>query len=644
MIRSHRTFLLSLMLACAAMPALAAPPPASTFFQNCELSRASLSPDGKYVLANINGKGERESLVVIDLATMQPNVVARYSDADVRGGQWLSGNRIVYSLWKTDIRVANTLSSFMAVNLDGSDLRNLTESIVPQVPFASHCGPASTGAEDNEVVTPFQANMSDRFVFSVNDGVRVAARINTENGVASALIAPPRAVHWLLDSSGALRTVVTQEGAQQALHFREDNGAWRKVATFDDTGSAWLRPVLYAGKTLFVHARNGADKASVYRYNLERGAVEGEPLVTSPEYDMQGAFSTDASKALGYRFLSDAYETVWFDKGMQAAQKEVDALFPDTVNNLSVGSISKTPFILVRSASAVQPGIFRIYNRDTKAVASLGRTRADIVPSQMANMEMKRYRARDGLSIPAYLTLPNVASQKNLPLIVLVKSDPWSRGMAWGWDPAVQFLASRGYAVLQPESRGTAGFGTAFGEAGLRQWGLAMQDDLADGAKWAVAQGIADPKRICIAGRGYGGYAAMMGLVKDSELFRCGVNIGGMVDLTKTVTRIGQRLGPPSELQTWIGHPAVNRTQLLASSPLHNAQRIRNPALLAYGDADQEVPVGDGLALFEAIKAGSPGAELHLFDKKGQAWPREDNAAQLWSRIEAFLEKHNGKR
>ncbi|MEJ7805981.1 MAG: prolyl oligopeptidase family serine peptidase [Telluria sp.] len=634
--------LLSFALACTALPVLAAPP-ASTFFQNCALGRTALSPDGTMVLANVHAPGERESLVVVDLATMKPTVLARYSDADVRGGHWLSGNRVSYSLWKTDVRLVNTVSSVMVVNPDGTDLRNLSRTIVDQLPFASHCG-AGSSEQVSGVVDPFFGNAKDLFIFSVYDGFRVAARLNTENGATSGLIAPPRAISWLLDNGGALRAVVTREGTQEALHFRDDNGAWRKLATFAQNSSAALRPVLYAGKTLFVHARNGADKFSVYRYNLERGEVEGEPLVTSPEYDLKGWFVTDASKALGYRYLSDTYETVWFDKGMQALQKEVDALFPDTVNSISTGASGKAPYVMVRSRSDIQPGIVRIYHRDTKTVASLGRVLPDIVPAQMASMEMKRYPARDGLSIPAFLTLPKIAVQKNLPLILLVKPDPWSRWTVWGWDPAVQFLASRGYAVLEPESRGSRGFGAAFQAAGVKQWGRTMQDDLADGAKWAVAQGIADPKRICIAGSGYGGYAAMMGLIKDSDLFRCGISMGGIVDLPKTVTRVGQDLGTASELQALIGHPTHDAAQLLATSPLHNAARLTRPVLLAYGQADPEVPAGDGQAMYDALKAGNPGAELHMFDTKGQAWAREQNAAQLWMRIEAFLEKHIGKR
>lgn len=634
--------LFAALFAGAAIPAAAAPAPASTFFQNCELARPSLAPDGTHVLAHVNAPGGRDSLVVVELATMKPTVVARYRDADVGFAKWLNDQRIAYVLWKTDVRLTKTLARMVAVDRDGGGVQSFGDAIVDPESFLSYCGAGAGGTRD--IIDPFDGKSDDLLVKGVYEGHSAPFRMNTQNGSGTNIIAPPRAIHWLMDDSFTLRVVVTREGKQNALHFREENGTWRKVATFADTNSERIRPVLYANKTLYVHARNGTDKRSVYRYNLQLAKLDGEPVVTSPDFDMAGEFVTDDRKALGYRYLSDAYETVWFDKGMQALQKEVDALFPDTVNAISVGSRSKTPYILVSSGSAMQPPVFRIYNRETKLVSSLGRALPAIVPSDMVNMEMKRYPARDGLLIPAYLALPNVAVKKNLPMVIIVKPDPWSRRAVWGWTPAVQFLASRGYAVLQPETRGTDGFGAAFQEAGLKQWGRAMQDDLADGAKWAVAQGIADPARICILGAGYGGYAAAMGLINDGNLFRCGISLNGIVDLEKTVTRPFQDLGTMVELQEKIGHPVKDAAQLRATSPLANARRIGNPMLLAYGAEDSEVPAGDGQALYDAIKTANPASEFHLFDKKGQGWSRENNGAQLWMRIEQFLEKNNGKR
>jgi dipeptidyl aminopeptidase/acylaminoacyl peptidase len=635
-------FIVAAAIASAALPAAAASPPASDFFQKCALSYPAISPDGSHVLASVAPPGEHNRLVVVELASMKPTVVARFDDADVSSARWLNDGRIAYVLWKTDLRVTNTLARIIAVNRDGSDTQSFSGAIVDPAPFLSYCGALGSGS-GNGIIAPFDGNSDDMLVRGFYDNAVVPSRMNTQNGAMTPVIAPPRAISWLFDEHAALRVVVTREGDLHALHVRDDQDNWRKVSTFADTPGARIQPALYAGKTLYVHARNGGDKRAVYRYNLERGALEGEALVSSPDYDLSGAFVTDARKALGYRYLTDAFETVWFDKDMQALQKEVDALFPDTVNTLTTGSRSKTPFVLVGSASAMQPVVFRIYNRSTKVVASLGPSRPAIKAAAMANMEMKHYKARDGLVIPAFLTLPPGPSQKNLPAMIIVKPDPWTRSAVWGWAADVQFLASRGYAVLQPEARGSYGFGAAFYAAGTKQWGRAMQDDLADGAKWLVQQGIADPSRICIMGGGYGGYAATMGLINDSNLFRCAISLNGIADLEKTVTRPLQELGTTAELHKRIGDPKTDAAQLRATSPMANAARIRKPVLLAYGAHDSAVPAADGQALFDAIKPGNPAAELHLFDQKGQRWPREDNATVLWQRIEQFLEKHNGK-
>ncbi|RLM51473.1 S9 family peptidase, partial [Halobellus sp. Atlit-31R] len=160
----------------------------------------------------------------------------------------------------------------------------------------------------------------------------------------------------------------------------------------------------------------------------------------------------------------------------------------------------------------------------------IGSSREGIDPARMGRQDPVRYKARDGREIPALLTVPP-GGGKNLPLVVLVHGGPFVRGNSWGWDAKTQFLASRGYAVLEPEFRGSAGFGTRHFKAGFKQWGLAMQDDLADGVRWAVGKGIADGARVCIAGASYGGYATLMGLVKDPDLYKCGINWVGVTDI-----------------------------------------------------------------------------------------------------------------
>lgn len=218
-----------------------------------------------------------------------------------------------------------------------------------------------------------------------------------------------------------------------------------------------------------------------------------------------------------------------------------------------------------------------------------------------------RYKARDGMEIPALLTLPANGAQ-NAPLVVLVHGGPFVRGTHWGWNPDSQFLASRGYAVLEPEFRGSKGYGDKHYRAGWKQWGLAMQNDIADGARWAVAQGFADPKRICIAGASYGGYATLMGLVNDPDLYKCGVN--------------------------WVGVTDIN---LLYDGHWSSTSDTSEDWKL-YGMPDR---VGDQVKDAAQLKATSP--EWIEYQDEGHGWGLPKNRVDFWGRVEKFLDKHIGK-
>jgi dipeptidyl aminopeptidase/acylaminoacyl peptidase len=225
-----------------------------------------------------------------------------------------------------------------------------------------------------------------------------------------------------------------------------------------------------------------------------------------------------------------------------------------------------------------------------------------------------------------------------------VHGGPWRRE-DWEWRADVQFLASRGYVVLEPESRGSTGFGHAHFTKGFRQWGLAMQDDVADGARWAIAKGIADPERVCIAGASYGGYATLMGLVRNPELFKCGVawasvtDIGLMysVDWSSTSERY-KMYGMP----TLIGDQKKDAEQLKATSPLEQAARIRQPLLLAHGGADYRVPIVHGTRLRDAVMKTNPNVEWVEYEKEGNGWKLVSNRIDFWTRVEKFMQKNIG--
>ena len=333
---------------------------------------------------------------------------------------------------------------------------------------------------------------------------------------------------------------------------------------------------------------------------------------------------------------------------MKATQAAIDALLPDTVNLVSVAARAELPLLLVASYSDRQPYKFSLFNSATGKLSEVGQAYPSIKPAEMAGQEIVRVMARDKLMVPAWLTLPNGARRKALPMVVLVHGGPYVRGSEWGWNAQAQFLASRGYAVIQPEFRGSTGFGARHYMAGWKQWGLAMQNDIADVTRWAIKEGIADPKRICIAGASYGGYATLMGLVNDPDLYQCGVNWVGVTDIKLLYSGHWSFKSDMTDslrqysMPALVGDPVKDAERFTATSPLAQAARIKQPLLLAYGAVDTRVPLYHGRMFHDAVKAHNPNVDMVVYDEEAHGWTLPKNQIDFWSRVEKFLAKNIG--
>ena len=266
-----------------------------------------------------------------------------------------------------------------------------------------------------------------------------------------------------------------------------------------------------------------------------------------------------------------------------------------------------------------------------------------VTPAAMRPVQTVSYRTEDGFDIPAYLTLPE-GGGKNLPAIVLVHGGPVARD-EWGFDPEVQLLVSRGYAVLQPQFRGSTGFGKRFEEAGLNQWGLAMQDDVTAGARWLISEGIADPARICIYGASYGGYAAMWAMVKTPTLFRCGVSLAGVSDLNDLFTGASDtNRNPVARLlqRAKIGDPEKMHDAFDAVSPAKHAADFQVPVLIAHGDHDTRVPVSNSRALVAALRAHHKSVEWLELPGEGHSLNKAENQERFFNALFEFLNRNIG--
>jgi len=599
-------------------------------------------------------------LIVMNLGDMSQKMVASSPDTNIANIHWVNSRRLVFSTSNVGVVGQGDMylwSGLFAVNRDGSEMMKLAERSAGKT--AQDIGRASSGVlagnthflstiasetDDIFVVQPVQTNLGEFKAYNL-------LRLNTRTGHATSYQRPGNTNEWLLDQAGVPRINVTEEDGKTAVYyFPPGEDKWKKIAEFDTFGSEEaFAPEYFDGDgKLYVKASKGKDTESIYRYDLVNNKMEDKPLISIDGYDFEGRLIVDAAhkKLLGVRYVTDAEATMWFDDERKKMQQAIDAKLPATNNFLQFAGHGQMRYVLVNARSDLQPGQYLIYDTTNGELTRLGDSHPQVDPAQMSHQSMVHYAARDGLTIPAYLTLPRGAPKKNLPMVVLVHGGPYVRGATWGWDPSVQFLASRGYAVLQPEFRGSTGFGEKFAKAGWKQWGLAMQNDVADGAKWAIAQGIADPKRICIAGASYGGYATLMGLANDPDLFKCGVDWVGVADIN-LMYKADWANDLPAEWQHFgmpllIGDPVKDAEQLRVTSPVNIADRIRQPLLMAYGGSDRRVPIEHGQKFRDAVRKVNDKVEWIEYPEEGHGWRLLKNNVDFWSKVEKFLDENIG--
>ncbi len=290
------------------------------------------------------------------------------------------------------------------------------------------------------------------------------------------------------------------------------------------------------------------------------------------------------------------------------------------------------------------PVSFYLYDRRTKQGTFLFDEIPDLRNYTLARMEPVSFKARDGLEIPGYITYPAGDKRANLPLVLLVRSDPYTRDY-WGFKPEVQWLANRGYACLQINFRGCRGYGKDFSNAGNKEWGGAMQDDLVDGVRWAIAQGIANPKRMAIFGSSFGGYATLVALTSTPDLFRCGVDISGPSDLLGWLdARTSGFDGYKSFFYALVGNPDTEADMLRSRSPLFAADRIRSPLLIVQGGRDPFTPNADAERIVAALKKNGVPCEYVYFPDEGRGISKPQNRMKFGEIAEQFLAKYLGDR
>jgi dipeptidyl aminopeptidase/acylaminoacyl peptidase len=643
----------------APAPVAAARPPVEAFFAHPNLRGALLSPNGRYLAALSSAKGKRDFLVVFELANNKPTVVAAYNDSDVANFRWVNNDRLVYQVSDNTVGQGDTryYPGLYGVDKDGGRMAQLVdryatvasraESIGRTLLTGDHFLHPQVGPQDSDFVYVTRPAM-------VNDELRysVLVRLNTVTGQATTMPRPYEIQSWVMDNKGEPRLGYKSDKGMTTVYYRDPaTTAWRVLATYN-TYTDNLNPITPIGfdnsGVLYVEARGGKDTKSLYTFNFATGKINPEPLVVTTGYDFDGGLVQNRDKVLGVIVTTDATANEWFVPEMKALQEKIDNALPVTVNLLLPPADPAAENMLVWSYSDVVPAMYSVYNVKTGLLAPIGSTRQAINPAQMGPQKAITYQSRDGMAIPGLLTLPRTGTRKNLPMVVLVHGGPWVRGATWGWSSISQFLASRGYAVLEPEFRGAIGYGDKLYRAGWKQWGLGMQNDIADATKWAVAQGYADASRVCIAGASYGGYATLMGLANDPGLYKCGVDWVGVTDINLMYNDDWSARSDNTDdfrkhgMPVMIGDQVKDAAQLRATSPIMQASRITQPLMLAYGGSDRRVPIFHGRKFYDAVKAHNKNVEWIEYPGEGHGWHLPENNYDFWTRVEKFLDRNIG--
>ncbi len=626
------------------------------FFQKDRMTRASISPDGQtVVITAATSDTDRVRLLALDLKTMKFKTLAGMSDSDVNSFHWVNGRRLVFDLCDRQVPVGyiDAAPGLYSINVDGTGMRQL---------IRQHNEGAFQNRADDIHVLPWNTDFlqasgdltgDDIFLVKTEEydeqhvDFQQLQRFDTARLALSEIPTPTHSFDWVFDRKGELRVVVTRKDNHEKILARDPaTNEWSELGDFDRFFDGFSPSYIDENGTLYVEANNGGDKTAVWTYDLTHRKMGDKPFLVSDHYDLDPEYLTVQGKLAGLRFDADARVTQWISPDIKALQARIDKMLPSTDNEMDVAAHGDGHFVVVRAFSDTVPGIFFLYDTRQDKLIKLGETQPDINPARMAAMKPVRYAARDGLDIPAYLTIPRGAEPKNLPLVLMVHGGPQARGRVWGWDAEVQFLAAHGYAVLEPEFRGSTGYGSKLFTAGWKQWGLAMQDDLADGVKWAVAQGIVDPRRVCIAGASYGGYAALMGLVNDPDVYRCAIDWVGVTDLNLMFSADWSDFS-----DTWkkfglvklLGDPKADAQRLRATSPDANVNKIHAPVLMAYGGKDRRVPIEHGERFHDALMK-QPGANVEwvVYKDEGHGWRALETQVDFWNRVSRFLDANIG--
>jgi dipeptidyl aminopeptidase/acylaminoacyl peptidase len=619
------TLMFAFLLSCTQQQEGPAPLiPMKDFFKNPTKASFILSPNGEY-FAFMQPWENRMNVHVQKIGEDKEVRITSATERDIAGFIWAGNDRIAY----VQDKGGNENFHLFAVNIDGSDLKELT-------PFEGVRVSIVDDLEDEDEFMLIGMNKRDPRVFDVY-------RINIFSGDMEMIAENPgNIVGWQTDNAGKLRLAIATDGVNNSILYRDkEANPFKTVLTTDFRET--LEPLFFTFDNQYIYASSnlGRDKHVIVKYDVAN-AKEMEVIYQNPEVDVSNLLRSKKRKVItGVMYVTDKRHYNFFDEERKNLQKILQQKLPDY--EVVVTSMNKDENkVLVRTYSDKTLGAYYFYNMESGEFKKLVEISPWLNEKYMADMQPIKYESRDGLAIHGYLTLPKGVEPKNLPVVVNPHGGPWARDN-WGFNPEVQFLANRGYAVLQMNFRGSTGYGREFWESSFKEWGRTMQDDITDGVKWLIKQGIADSTRIGIYGGSYGGYAVLAGLTFTPNLYACGVDYVGVSNIFTLLQTIPPYWEPMREMfYAMVGDPEKDKDLLRAASPLFHADQIKAPLFVAQGVNDPRVKKDESDQIVNALKERGIDVPYMVKDNEGHGFRNEENRFDFYGEMEKFLGQHLG--
>lgn len=623
-----------------------APLPLSAFANLPLVAGVELTPDGQRYAALMNS-GDHTVLVTRELVGGGPiRPLLKTDNKEFRFAwlKWASNERLVVSVHYPSQRGWTQVGETRLFSLkpDGTGLVNLVRRSAFRY--------AGRPAQFQDRVIDWLPEDGQHVLLQLDeDGNQAPSvfRVHLETGRRTIVHTGRGGVDtWITDQAHRVRVGVGFDGRHTTIQVCDPDGKnWRQAWRFGLFEGQDVEPLGFGTdpNLLYVLADHEGRQAA-FEVNLAEPALPRRLLLSDPVFDVGGSLmrAPQTGEVIGIRggLMGDSAEGIWHP-GYKALQAGIDRALPGRANTLLQFSADGARYLL-HSIGNGEPGQYLVGQRKDGTLSVLADTYPGLAEATLPRKTAHVARARDGIELPVILTLPQGREPKRLPTVLLPHGGPISED-TMEFDPWVQFLADRGYAVLQVNFRGSSGFGHSHMQAGLKRWGLEMQDDLSDALQWLIQRGTADPARVCIVGGSYGGYAALMGVAKTPELYRCAVSFAGVTDLLDLEMHQRDFVNGAAVFSQQIGSAWGDRDQLKATSPVRLADKIQAPVLLIHGTADLSVPFSQGKDMASALKRASKRYRFIEQEDGDHHLGQQVHRTQFFRELEAFLAEHLGR-